>query len=128
MTTEAPYEVVVPTGFVWQKPAVIDDWYDGDSAFCHVRVGPEDEQHRVEVRIEGINAVELRTTFGPEALAAARGFAPAGTQVMLVEHKREKFGRMLAKMILPDGSDFGTHMLLSVASDGTTPLAVPYLT
>jgi len=126
--TVSPYEVIVPAGFVWQKPAVIDDWQDGDSAFCHVRIGTDDEQHRVEVRIEGINAVELRTTFGKEALAAARGFAPSGTQVMLVEHKREKYGRMLAKMILPDGSDLGTRMLLSVASDGVTPLAVPYLT
>ena len=69
----------------------------------------------------------MKTAFGQEAKAYAEKLAPVGTAVMLVERNhREKFGRELSRITLADGRDFGTEMLLAKASDGTTPLAVPY--
>lgn len=154
-----PMPPITPDGF-------ISCVYDGDTPYAHIRwnATPEGIAHDVPIRVEGINAVELRTTFGPEARAAAvfilaghpelAGNADTspyavsdtlddGTKVLrllvpvhvtLVHHAREKFGRFLAKIILPDGGDFGQRMLTMpdgsqrLASDGVTPLAVPYLT
>lgn len=121
------YEVPVPIGFTWQFPAVVDRWIDGDTPVVHVRWTYENEEHGVQIRVDGINAIELRQQFGGEAKAYAETLAPPGSPVMLVERtKREKYGRLLARIVLADGRDFGTEMLLARASDGATPLAVPY--
>lgn len=114
--------------FVWSYPAVVDRVVDGDTLDCHVQFSAMEEAHGVNVRVQGINAVELRTTFGKEALAFAATMAPPGTAVTLIHNKRDKFGRLLAHVILPDGSDLGTHLLTALASDGVTHLAIAYLT
>lgn len=120
-------EVVIPTGYHWLFPATIDRWVDGDSVVVHVARTAREEIHGVEVRVDGINAVELKTQFGPEAKAYAEKLAPVGSAVTLVERNHtEKYGRELARITLPDGRDLSTEMLLAKASDGITPLAVPY--
>jgi endonuclease YncB( thermonuclease family) len=119
--------VVVPAGFTWTFPARIIRWVDGDSAWVDIARTSLEELHGIEVRIDGINAVELKTAFGPEAKAFMESLAPAGAAVMLVERNhREKYGRELARVLLPDGRDLGIEILTAKASDGTTPLAVPY--
>lgn len=118
-------EVIRP-GFVWQYPGVVDRIIDGDTVVCHVLIAPEDEQHAVSVRVDGINALELSQQYGGEARDYAISILPPGTQVTLIARKREKYGRFLARIVLPDGSDFGGLMLVAKASDGVTPLAVPY--
>ena len=125
-TAAADFSVVVPSGFVWAFPARIDRWVDGDSAVVHVRRAPTEEWQGVEVRVDGINAIEISAQFGREALNAMIDRAPSGTQVMLYERKREKYGRELARIVLADGTDLGGWLLTQKASDGMTPLAVPY--
>jgi endonuclease YncB( thermonuclease family) len=115
-----------PAGFVWQFPAVIDRVVDGDSLEVHVLRGADDVEHGVNVRLEGMNAIELRQEFGREAQAYLAALAPPGTAIMLLHRRREKFGRLLARAILADGTDLSTAMLTAKASDGLTPLAVPY--
>lgn len=112
--------------FVWQYPAEVDRVIDGDSVEMHVAFGPENEQHGLRVRIDGINAIELSQKFGSEAKAYLAGLLPAGLDVTLVVRKREKYGRLLARIILPDGRDVSQEMLVAKASDEVTPLAVPY--
>ncbi len=115
-----------PAGFVWQFPAVIDRVVDGDSLEVHVLRGADDVEHGVNVRLEGMNAIELKAEFGREAQAYLAALAPPGTPITLLHRKREKFGRFLARAILADGTDLSTAMLTAKASDGETPLAVPY--
>jgi endonuclease YncB( thermonuclease family) len=121
------FQVMVPIGFTWSFPARVDRWVDGDTPVLHVRRNAVQEEDGVQVRVDGINAIELKAQFGSEAKAYAEQLAPVGSAVMLVErNKREKYGRELSRILLPDGRDFGTEMLLAKASDGATPLAVPY--
>jgi endonuclease YncB( thermonuclease family) len=121
------FHVTVPLGFTWSFPATVQRWKDGDTPVLYVRRTADEELDGVEVRIDGINAIEIKAQFGAEAKAYAEQLAPVGSAVMLVErNKREKYGRELSRILLPDGRDFGTEMLLAKASDGATPLAVPY--
>ena len=113
-------------GFVWTFPAVVDSVTDGDTVVCHVLWRPGEEAHGVNVRVEGINALELSQRFGAEAKTFAESLVPLGTQVTLIARRREKYGRFLAYITLPDGRDFSAEMLIAKASDGITPLAVPY--
>ncbi len=115
-----------PAGFVWQFPAVIDRVVDGDSLEVHVLRGADEVVHGVNVRLEGMNAIELRDQFGREAQGYLAALAPPGTPIMLLHRRREKFGRLLARVVLADGTDLSNEMLLAKASDGITPLAVPY--
>ena len=121
-------ELRAPTGFVWQYPALVDRVTDGDSLECHVLFQAEYMRHAVNVRLDGINAIELRDEFGREAQSYLAALCPPGTQIMLLHRKREKYGRFLARALLADGTDLSTAMLTAKASDGVTPLAPPYLT
>lgn len=118
---------MIKPGFVWQYPAEVNRVVDGDTIECHVDVSPTEERHGVQVRVEGINALELSDKFGKEAKAFAESLLPVGMVVTLVARRKEKYGRFLARIIRPDGSDFSDLMLVAKASDGSTPLAIPYL-
>lgn len=115
------------SGFVWMAPAIVDYAQDGDSVISHVMWQPGLEAHGENVRVEGINAIELNRPFGAEARGALHAMLPPGTRYTLLSRKREKYGRPMGRIIrLSDGLDVGQAMLLAVASDGSTPLAVPY--
>ena len=116
------------SAFVWTFPATVVRVVDGDSVVCDVQFSAVHEDKEVDIRVEGINALELSEKFGGEARDYARGLLPEGTAVILIHRKREKFGRFLAKIGLPSGDDFGTLMLTALASDGATHFAVPYMT
>ncbi len=112
--------------FIWSFPAVVDRIVDGDTIEVHMQVTAVEERHGVDCRIEGINALELRDKFGGEARDALAKILPVGTPVILVHRRREKFGRFLVRVTLPDGSDVSDKMLTVLASDGVTHLAQPY--
>ena len=115
--------ISVPPGFVWTYPGEIDSVYDGDTPICHILFHPNEggEAHGVHVRVEGINAPELNTAAGKVAKEYAETLLTPGLQIMLVAHAKDKYGRFLARIILPDGTDFGDRMIES----GN---AVPYMT
>lgn len=117
----------VPVGFHWTFPAEVQRWVDGDSVYVMIQRTAREKLMDVELRLDGINAVELKTQFGPEAKAFMEKLAPVGSSVMLVERDhKEKYGRELARVLLPDGRDMCLEILMAKASDGVTPLAVPY--
>jgi endonuclease YncB( thermonuclease family) len=122
----ADAEVARP-GFVWQFPAVVDRVQDGDTLVAHVLWHAGNEGHGIDVRLEGINALELSQQYGAEARDRLAALAPPGTPVTLLHRKREKYGRFMARVVrLSDGLDVCLAMVLSKASDGATPLAIPY--
>jgi endonuclease YncB( thermonuclease family) len=118
-------EIIRP-GFIWTFPGAVDSVTDGDTIVVHILWRPGEEGHGINVRIEGINAIELSQKFGAEARDYLLTLLPSGTQVTLVARKREKYGRFLSQVILPDGRSAGQEMLTKKASDGVTPLAIPY--
>lgn len=101
-------------------PAKVDDWHDGDTVYLEIDLGFDhliagrdwDGHPRLSCRVFGINAPELATQAGKDALAFAVGLAPPGTVVELVSHGWDKYGgRFDGQIRLPDGSDFGARML-----------------
>jgi endonuclease YncB( thermonuclease family) len=108
------------TSFVWRFPAIIADWYDGDTCHVHRGAWPGIAIHGEHVRVEGLNAPEIRDAGGPASRDHAAALAPVGTLVTLTCTKQDKYGRLLARIVLPDGSDFSERMI----ADG---FAVRYL-
>lgn len=106
-------EVIKPPSFVWVYPAGVDHVHDGDTVVCHVLIHPNEggELHEVHVRLEGINAPELNTAAGKAAKAYAETLLTPGMQVSLVARKKDKYGRFLARIVMPNGDDFSTAMI-----------------
>lgn len=97
--------------FIFEYPAIVDGWYDGDT--CTVKRGcaPGVVLLGERVRVEGINAPELRNAGGTAARDYALQLAPPGTRVTLTSRHMDKYGRLLAKIMLPSGKDFSTEMI-----------------
>ena len=83
------------------------------------------------LRVLGINCPEshskdaIEKAKGEAARKFAYDLAPPSTEVRIVMNKaegdREKYGRLIAKIVLPNGKDFGTEMIAAghaVAYDG----------
>lgn len=106
--------------FVFTYPARIDQWHDGDTCYVHLFDRPGREIHGEHVRVEGINAPELHDTGGIASRDYAAELAPVGSMVTLTATKEDKYGRLLARVVLPDGTDLSTAMI-------DAGMAKPYL-
>jgi endonuclease YncB( thermonuclease family) len=72
------------------------------------------------VRLALVDAPERRDQARwAEAKAFVERLLPAGTQVLLISQKLEKYGRTLGRIVLRDGRDVGAELLKA-------KLAVPY--
>ena len=87
--------------------------FDLDLGFGHMLQGLDwDGKTWLSCRALGINAPELRTTAGKEALAFAQTLISPGDVCMVLSHGWDKYGgRFNGEITLPDGSDFATLML-----------------
>lgn len=67
------------------------------------------------IRLIGINTAEKNTVLGIEAAGFVRNLVPVGTEVLLQSEKdkREKFGRYLARVILPGTNDCLNDLLIA---------------
>ncbi len=87
---------------------------DGDTFYALVDQGMNEYGYHA-IRIADINAPELFS--GTERIlgAASRDFLsiliPPGTQVVLDTRKAQTFGRYVARVTLPDGTDVGERMV-----------------
>jgi len=80
---------------------------DGDT--ITVRCGKRDQER---VRIAEIDAPEKSQPFGKAAKARASELL-FGKNVDLQPNGRDRYGRVIAKVLMPDGADFGTEMIRS---------------
>ena len=113
------------TNVQWTVPAVVLDVHDGDTMRVRADLGWHVQIESL-VRIDGLNADELSTAKGKEAHAFALTLVKPGDSVTLVSKKLlgslEKYGRVLADIVLADGRDFAQLMIAAgeaVAWDGT---------
>ena len=86
---------------------------DGDTVDVRVDLG-FDVRMDMRLRLLGINAPERYTERGPAATAHLLGMlAAAGLTVTVRTEKdrKEKYGRYLATLLLPDGTNVNERML-----------------
>ncbi len=98
---------------VFSMPGEVDRIIDGDSLVVHVRIMPSVELHGIHVRLHGINAPELRHEGGAAARDFLRSLLPEGAEITLVSSQEDKYGRLLARVLLANGSDASSLMLSS---------------
>jgi endonuclease YncB( thermonuclease family) len=106
--------------FEYRFPAEVNAWHDGDTCTVHRGFAPGVEIHGEKVRVQGINAPELSAAGGTASRDYAGKICPPGTLVTLVANKEDKYGRFLARIIMPDGTDFSDLMIAAKQ-------AIPYL-
>jgi micrococcal nuclease len=88
--------------------------YDGDT----LRLAQQD----ASVRVLGIDAPELspKECYGIQSRDAARGLLPVGTEVSLsadlAQESPDRYGRTLAYVTLPDGTDLAMRLLQAGAA------------
>ncbi len=105
---------------VFSLPGVCDRVIDGDSLVVHVGIMPGLELHGIHVRLQGINAPELRHEGGPAARDYLRSLLPVDAEITLVSSQEDKYGRLLARVVLANGEDASSLML---ASGNAVPMA-----
>jgi endonuclease YncB( thermonuclease family) len=121
----APPEAAVLTtrlldGKVWLVHAVIVRVIDGDTVLARLDLGWHTWRDDEHVRLSGIDAPERTDLAGwIEAKSFVERLLPAGTEVLLVAEKLEKYGRTLGRILLRDGRDVGAELV-------TAGLAKPY--
>jgi micrococcal nuclease len=101
-------------------PAKVVEIHDGDTitfdidlGFSHMVIGKYwDGKTQMSCRVFGINAPELKTQAGKDALAYAQTIIHPGDICSVLSHGWDKFGgRFDGSITLPDGTDFATLML-----------------
>lgn len=100
--------------------AQVVDVHDGDTIYLNIDLGFDHlisakdwyGHPRLACRILGINAPELSTTAGKDALTFARTLLPVGSVVKVTSQGWDKYGgRFDGSISLADGRDFGSVML-----------------
>lgn len=90
---------------MYQYAAILTRWVDADTFKAKVDLGFKvtvDETFRVS----RINAPELNTVEGQQALAYARSLVIEGSKILLVTSKPDKYGRWLADIQFFDGTTY----------------------
>ncbi len=92
---------------MYQYNAITVSNYDADTFRLDVDLGFGNWTKSQPIRVYGIDAPEMTTAEGKEAKAFVASLVPAGTKVVLTTFKdaKEKYGRYLGKITLPDGRD-----------------------
>ena len=86
---------------------------DIDLGFDHLISGQDwNGKTRISCRVLAINAPELSTQAGKDALVYAQTLLPVGALCTVTSHGWDKYGgRFDGTITLGDGSDFGAQMI-----------------
>jgi micrococcal nuclease len=96
---------------MYEYKAQIEKIVDGDTMHLVVDLGI-DLSVRLTVRIAGINCPEMSTDEGKAAKLYAEEVLLGGIKVLrTIKDRKEKYGRYLGQLELPDGQDFGVVMI-----------------
>jgi endonuclease YncB( thermonuclease family) len=100
---------------IWSVPGTVQRVIDADTIVMRLDLGWRVSREAEPVRIFGVNAPELSTLEGKLARSFAESLLPIGLAVTVVSLKLlgsfDKYGRTLASLVLPDGSDYGQHLI-----------------
>lgn len=90
--------------------ATVERVVDGDTFDVDLDLGMRTHV-RTRLRLEHVDAPEMKTPAGREAKALVEAKMPVGSVVTVATQKPDKYGRALASVQLPDGSDLATWLL-----------------
>ena len=88
---------------LYEYRAIVTKAYDGDTITVDVDLGWNVWLREQGLRLNRINAPELKTDVGgPEAQAALEALTPIGSELIIktMKDKEDKYGRMLAEIYL----------------------------
>jgi endonuclease YncB( thermonuclease family) len=83
---------------------------DADTIDVDLDYGDYLHQQR-RLRVQGIDAPEKHTEQGKAAIAYVTSVLPVGAKIVVTTFKPDKYGRQLAAIRLPDGSDLSAALL-----------------
>lgn len=95
----------------WIVPATVMRHIDGDTVVMDLDLGWRVWLRDVSVRLASINCPELNTPAGKAAAARTRELCPVGCAVVVLSHSLDKYGRVLANVLLPDQRDLAGVLL-----------------
>lgn len=84
----------------WIVPGVVVRVVDGDTVHADLDLGWGVQYRRAPIRLADVNAPELGTPEGDAAAARLRELLPVDAEIMVVSHSRDKYGRVLATVML----------------------------
>ena len=87
-----------------QFSAVVVDVYDGDTLTVR------DQERTVNIRLSGIDSPETNQPFGAHARSFTADLA-IGRIVTIIEDKTDRYGRLTAWVILPDGRNLNEEIV-----------------
>lgn len=100
---------------MYQYRATVVGIHDADTYTLDIDLGLEVFLHGQKLRLAHCNAPELATPAGVAARNWVVARMPIGTQVTIdtihAEGDKEKFGRWLMVVTLPDGTDLATALI-----------------
>jgi endonuclease YncB( thermonuclease family) len=94
----------------WTVPARVTRVIDGDTFVCDLDLGWGLWRIGARVRLAGIDCPELRAVGGEEARVFAAGLVQYET-VTVVSESLDKYGRTLARVLLPSGRDLADLLI-----------------
>ncbi len=95
----------------WLYEGIVTRVYDADTITVDLDMGMRVWQKGVSVRLAGVNAPELNTVEGKIARDAVVQLAPLGSRVVILSHRFEKYGRLLATITLNDGTNLNSWLV-----------------
>lgn len=75
--------------------ATITKVYGGDTFTADLNLGLDTWRHRLNVRLNGCNSIELKEPGGKEAQANLASILPVGTVVLLQSVKYDRYGGLI---------------------------------
>lgn len=98
---------------MFQYRARITSGYDGDTFRADIDLGFGMWIMNQPIRVYGIDAPEKDTPEGLAAMRFAEAMLRPGTRIVLttIKDKKEKYGRYLGSVTLPDATDFASRMI-----------------
>lgn len=94
-------------------PAVVTGIHDGDTISLDLDLGFGTHQTQLRARLFGINAPELSTASGKDALRFLQSILPIGAVVTVRSHGWDKYGGRFDATVVHDGIDLSQAMLSS---------------
>jgi len=98
---------------MFQYTAKIISVYDGDTCRADIDLGFGVTMRNQAFRVHGIDCPEMTSEAGKDARDYARTLLTAGLLIRVETFKdtKEKYGRYLAKITLPDNTDYASTMI-----------------
>lgn len=94
----------------WIVPGTVLRVVDGDTITADLDLGWGVHYTPAVIRLAEINCPESSCEAGKAAAARARELLPVGTEISVLSHQRDKYGRVLATVIAR-GVNIGSLML-----------------